>query len=157
MSKSRAFTAPNLNPNQSTMNGFDIQAQKAAADQEDAGTVVHIHDLDGRPMYYGGNEDKPVTITTAGIHSSRYRKVEAAQRRRPLKPRKLTPEAIREDAIERAAACALAWDGFFDGDVAVECNRHNVAEVYRACSWVLDQVAEAMDDHVRFSESSSKA
>lgn len=157
MSKPRtgATPAPILNPIGSTMNGFDIQAQKAAAEQEDEGTVVHIHDLNDKPMYYGEGEDHPVTITTAGVHSSRYRKIEAAQRRRPLKLKKMTLETALEDGIERAAACALGWEGFFSDGAQVECNRHNVTELYRACPWVLDQVSEAMGEHTRFSKSSS--
>lgn len=137
------------------MSGFDLQAEKAAAVAEDEGTVVHIEDRAGNPMYWGEKEDKPVTITVAGRYSTTYRRVEAEIRKRPFKAKKLTLDKFDREQVEKVAACTLAWAGFFDGKRPFELSRANAEALYMACPWVLDQLTEAMEEPARFSPNSS--
>lgn len=135
------------------MSGFKIKHEAAKAKQEDIGTVVEIFGLDDLPVVYDGpdEEDLPVTITVCGAHSSIFRRVEAALRRRKLKPRQLTGEAIFEDNLEKVVACTQAWDGFEDDDgKEVAFTRELVKDLYLECPWVYEQVLEAMHDHARF-------
>lgn len=138
-------------------NGFDLSSVDQIAEAEDQGTIVHIHDVEERPMFYrdANGQEKPVTITVTGTQSRRYRSVEASIRRRKLKSRSLTGEALHADNIDRAAACTIAWEGILDHGQPVECNRQNAARLYKAAPWVLDQIAEAMNDHSRFFSNAS--
>lgn len=138
------------------MSGFDIAAQAKKAEQEDEGTVVHIHGIDEKPMFYEEDgESKPVTITVAGAHSSKFRRIEEALRRRKIKPRQFTAELVYEDNIEKAAACTLEWEGFQQNGEPVPMTGENAKFLYRSCPWVLEQVMEAMHDHSRFFENGS--
>lgn len=133
------------------MSGFDINQQAEKAKKEDEGTEVHIHGLDDLPMFYEEDgEQKPVTITVAGAHSQTYRRIEDSMRRRKLKPKQLTGEAIFSDNIEKAAACTLDWQGFFVGEEVVQPTANNIKQLYKTCPWVYEQVFEAMHDHARF-------
>jgi hypothetical protein len=137
--------------------GFDIQQQASSAQKEDDGTVVHVNGLDDKPMFYTAPDgaERPVTITVAGTLSRRYRRVESEIRKRPIKVKKLTGEVFHEDAVEKAVACTIAWEGFtFDG-TPVDATRVNVLRLYQACPWVMEQVTDAMQDHTRFFGSAS--
>lgn len=136
---------------------FDITEQKQAARNEDQGIDVHIHGLDDLPMFFEQDgEEKPVTITVVGSHSSRCRRFEEQLRKRKLKPSNLTGKRIYDDNIEKTAHCSLDWQGFFMDGKEVPFSQHNVKEVYVQCPWVLEQVLEAMNDHARFFESGSQ-
>lgn len=144
-----------------TATGFDTN-NKSVAQIEDEGTFVHIHDPAGKPMYFGEMTDEnpdgiPVGITTAGSYSTRYRKAEEAIRRRPIKPKQLTGEKFYDEAIEKTAACALSWQGFFADGQSVPCNKQNALELYDNFPWVYDQVVEAMHEHERFFKKSSNS
>lgn len=130
---------------------FDITAEKKAGEAEDNGTFVHIHGLDESPLFFtDGEEEKPVGIIVAGAHSRRYREIEGIQRKRKLRPRDLTGERAMEDSLERAAHCTISWQGFSADGVVVPFSRENAKTLYRECPWVLEQVAEAMQEHSRF-------
>lgn len=132
--------------------GFDISKQAEHAKAEDAGTRVHVEGLDGAPMYYMDEEgnEHPVILIVAGAHSSIYRRAEARQRKRKLKARSMTAEALFEDAIERAAECTLGWEGFYEGGEPAPFRKESVRGLYVQCQWVYEQVLEAMNDHTRF-------
>jgi hypothetical protein len=143
--------------------GFEIGAETEAARLENEGVVVPINGADEKPRYYKKNgEVKPVTITVAGSHSDYYRRAEKAIRQRKLKPGKLTGQTFYDDNIEKVAACTLGWEGFFsreskDGPlVPIEPTQHNIKEMYKRCTWVLEQVMEAMNDHASFFVKGSK-
>lgn len=132
---------------------FDIkQMGDAAASREEEGVVVHVTDAEDTPQFYDTPEGErlPVTITVAGAHSTRFRRVEENIRQRKLKPSKLTGQAIYMENIEKAAACTLAWQGFVVNDQPIRCDAANAKVLYMACPWVYDQVLEAMHDHARF-------
>tara|TARA_B100000749_G_C18377699_1_gene444601 strand:- start:636 stop:1070 length:435 start_codon:yes stop_codon:yes gene_type:complete len=141
------------------MSGFDISKEKEAGKSEDAGTFVHICDLNDVPMYYTDAEgaELEVGITVAGAHSTRFRNIEGKQRRRRLKPRDLTGARLHEDSTEKVVHCTLSWQGITDNGEDVRCDAHNVRMIYEACPWVLDQVVEAMNDHTRFFENESSS
>lgn len=135
---------------------FDLKQRANEAQREDEGTRVHIKGLDGRPMYHeAGGERRPVTITVAGTLSRRYRRVENGIRRRRIDPKALTGEQFYDDAVDKAVACTLAWDGFAMDGQPIEPSEQNVRQVYLAAPEVLDQVTEAMQDHTRFFGSAS--
>jgi hypothetical protein len=131
--------------------GFDLNQQAAAAKKEDVGTVVHINGIDDMPLFYEADgKQLPVTITVAGAHSEKFRSVEAQFRKRKLKASRFTAEVVYDENIDKVTACTLAWEGFFVGGQPIEFTPKNVREVYKACSWVLEQVVEAMHDHSRY-------
>lgn len=138
---------------------FDITKQAKAGEVEDEGTFVHIHGLDDLPMYFKDEqgEEQPVGITVTGAHSTKFRQVEAALRKRKLRPRDLTGERLMEDNIERVARCTLSWQGFSISGEMVRMTFDNAKELYRACPWVLEQVSEAMQDHSRFFKTESNS
>ena len=139
--------------------GFDIQRQKEATRAEDEGIDVHIHGLDGEPMYYALEENPaeefPVTIRVAGAHSSLFRQAEETLRRRKLKASTFTGTKIYEDNLFKVVQCTLNWDGFTDGESNLPFTKDAVRQVYMQFPWVLDQVMEAMNDHSRFFEKES--
>ena len=141
------------------MKGFDVKAQAGAAEAEDAGSFVHVVDLNDRPMYYTDENgvEQPVGIEVAGIQSSRYRQIEGKQRRRKMRPKDLNGQRIFEDNVERIAFCTLRWQGFFNGENPVELTQNNAYEIYLACPWLLDQLVEVMADHTRFFTSKSSS
>ena len=131
------------------------EADKAKR-QGDKGTVVHIHNADDVPEYYGPTGELPVTITVAGQNSERYRRAEDALRKKKIK--KITKGMLYEDSLELAVACTMAWEGIFvdeEEKTPIEFSRHNVRQLYLLCPWVYDQVNEAMNDLSLFSESVS--
>lgn len=131
--------------------GFDISKHKEIAQAEDEGTFVHLHDIDDLPMYYtDGGEEKPVGVWTAGAHSTRHRRIESQLRKRKIRGKDLTAQRLYEDTIERVAGCSMNWQGIFDGDQVVPFTVDNARMLYRTCPWIMDQVAEAMQDHKRF-------
>jgi hypothetical protein len=142
--------------------GFDIQQQQQVAEKEDVGIDVHVHGVDDLPMFYREDDgspegkEKPVTITIVGAHSRRYRRMEEQLRKRKLRPRNLTGEAIYEDNLEKAVACTIGWQGFFAGEDIYPPSRDNIRRLYAECPWVYEQVLEAMHDHTRFFGNGSK-
>lgn len=133
---------------------FDLDGPGATQGQ-DEGTVVHIEDVLGKPMYYGEEtpenpNGKPVTITVAGTYSRRYRRIEDQIRRRPMKARKITGEKFYDEMIEKVVGCTIAWEGFAMGAQPVLLNDHNAEKLYKNFPWVLDQVVEAMAESERF-------
>lgn len=137
------------------MAGFDIETQAEAAKVEDEGIEVHVHSINDEPMYFGEDNDQPVVIVTAGSHSKLFRREEEKLRKRKLKARQLTGEQVYEDNVQKAAACVLGWSGFVSNGTPVDCTKHNVAQVYKRCPWVFEQMLEAMNDHSRFFENGS--
>jgi hypothetical protein len=126
---------------------MDINFSKASvADREDEGTVVHVMDENGKPLFEDG---EPVTITVAGSYSRIYRRVEEQIRKRPLR-KKLTSEVFYEDTMEKTIACTLAWQGFKADGKPFELTRPNAHALYDNCPWIYDQVVEAMNDHALF-------
>jgi hypothetical protein len=137
--------------------GFDIKAQVEKAKKEDEGIDVHVNGVDEQPLYYQKEEEMhPVTIRMAGVHSALFRRAEERIRKRKLKPRQFTGELIYEDNIEKVAACALGWDGFYSNGQEVPFTQENIKEIFKQCPWVLDQCMEAMNDHASFFENGSK-
>lgn len=142
--------------------GFDIDAQVQAAKKENEGIVVLINGVDEVPIFYMKDGVKtPVTITVAGAHSDQFRRAENTIRQRKLKPKSFTGQVIYDDAIEKAAACTLAWEGFIsrrrgsDALVPVPMTPDNAKQLYKRCPWVHEQVVLAMNDHTGFFETES--
>lgn len=134
---------------------FNIAEQKKIASREDEGTVVHLFDLNDAPMFYVDPKhpelgQRPITITVAGVHSEKYRKIEAQYRQKKLKSSRLTTEALHQEQISKIASCTLDWEGFGDAHGFTPCSYAAAKALYEECSWVLDQINEAMNDHTRF-------
>lgn len=139
-------------------NGFDRKAQQALAATEDEGTVVHVRGVDEQPCFHkppGAEAERAVTWTVVGVNSRQHRRIEQELRTRKLKPASMTAGAFYADSIEKAAACTVGFDGFYDDGIPVEFNRHNAREILKEFPSLLEQVTEAMNDHARFSLSSS--
>lgn len=137
------------------MPGFIIEEQRAAAAAEDQGTVVHVQDRTGAPMWWGEDDVEPVTITIAGRYSAKYRRAEENIRKRPIKRGKLTQDTFYEENTEKVVACTISWSGFLDKQKnPLPMTRENLMALYQGCPWVLDQVSEAMNDPGNFTNGS---
>lgn len=139
--------------------GMDFNTAPDIVGREDAGVVVHLHDEAGEELFYtpdGSEEERPVTITMAGSYSSRFRKAQEAQTTRVVNKKNVhvTGALLRVQKIELTAACFLAWDGFFEGGVPIECDKENVLEAFKKYPFVLEQAEAAMGDHAGFSKGS---
>lgn len=136
---------------------FDInQLADEAATKHDAGTVVHLTNPDDSLAYYEKDgKTLPVTITVAGDQSAVYRRAEKAQRAQKLKSSSFTGQKMHDDALERAVACTLAWEGLSIGGQLIPFNPANVRMVYTKAKWIYDAVNEAIHDPKRFFESGS--
>ena len=132
--------------------GLDIRRQaKAAREMSDEGVVIHVTNADESLAWYEKNgEQHPVTITVAGSHSKLYRRVESEQRAERLKPRNITGQKFHEDALDRAVACTLAWEGLDIDGVPIPFTAENVRMVYAEAPWIYDLVSEAIHDTKRF-------
>lgn len=131
---------------------LDIKKAQEKAKVEDQGVAVHLEDLEGSLIYYQdeNGEEKPVTITIAGQHSTLHRDIERRQQKRRLSKKDLTGARARQDLIERVAHCTLGWQGITSDGEPVAFTRDMARQIYEMLPWILDQVVEAMQDHSRF-------
>lgn len=121
------------------MAGFDLKEQKEVLAAQDNGFPVHLRGLDGELLYHG--QEKPVTITVVGRHSSRWRRAEEA-----LRKRRIAGETI-EDGLtvaETMAACTDGWDGITNGAKPHPFTPENAARLYADFPFVQSQVMAAM-------------
>lgn len=140
--------------------GFALNSASQNVAAEDEGTVVHLRDAAGEPMFYGPEKDlKPVTITVAGSYSSVFRKAERAFNSKLGKVKRSgtsVTEIMERRALELTAACVLAWDGLtYDGEKPLPCTPQIAETVFEQARWIFDQAFEASNDHAGFSKPSS--
>lgn len=151
--------------------GFRLNDTKKDVSAEDAGTTIHLRDIAGEPMMYGGEEialeggereivgAKPVTLTIAGSYSARFKKAEQAFTAKIGKEKRAgatVSEIMARRALELTAACVIAWDGItYDGTVPVPLSKENAEAVFTEARWIFDQAFEASNDHASFSTPSS--
>lgn len=134
---------------------FDLSKAKTVTQREDAGTVVHVRDEAGNPLFFGDEKNRnPITITVAGEYSRVARS--HAEKARRQSSRELNRGVTKddsdflEDLIDRVAACTLSWQGIADGDKPLECNPANAKRLYTEAPWVYNDVWAAHRDHARF-------
>lgn len=129
--------------------GIELSSKQDVAKREDEGSTIHLRDEMQEPWIEDG---KPVTITVAGMYSTRYRRAESASGRRFQKQMRaqggdFDMRAYNEDV---AAQCVLAWSGFTDSGQPVEPTRDLVLRLFAAMPWVYPQVSAAMENHAAF-------
>lgn len=130
---------------------FDLNAGKAVAEREDAGTTIHVRDAAGEKMYQDEAGTVPVTITVAGTYSTRYRKLMDASGDKSWKKRgTMEAEDSRRNTLEIIAGCVLGWDGFVASGEPFACNKTNACILLDSCPWIREQVEKAMTDHASF-------
>jgi len=137
---------------------FDIKKQKELHGKLNEEAMVHLRGPDDQYMYYQeeeGGEEKPVAIFVVGAHSERWRRVEDKQRRRRLKPKNMTAEQAHEDVLERIVHCTMDWQGINNDGNPLPFSRGAVKMIYKEFPFVLDQVAEFINEPTNFFENSS--
>jgi hypothetical protein len=129
--------------------GIDLAKAGTVKAREDEGQVVHIRDETGDLAFEG---ETPVTVKIQGSYSAAYRRVEDEQLRRQIKRRlaTVTPDQLTANRVELVAACILDWSGFTDGGRPFPCTRENATRLLEVAPWVLNQLAEAQQDHASF-------
>lgn len=139
------------------MPGFNLSSLADEASSEDAGTLIHVNDVNGEPAFYGSPEKRqPVTMLVAGALSPTFRKAERAFNARSSKRARGGDGLARlldRRAIETSADCVLSWDGFFTDATesrALELTAENVIAVFEAAPYVLAQVVVVMHEHANF-------
>lgn len=133
-----------------------LSTLKQAVAQDEEGAVITIEGKDGEE--YTAADGSPMTITVVGSESKRIRAVVDRQTKRVFRQqrRQVTPELLRANRIELAAAAVTAWHGVEDDDGnAIPCTPENVAEVLNAADHVLEQVEAGVRRHASFFSNSS--
>ena len=132
---------------------MDISTVSTVA--EDEGTLVHLKDVAGNPLY---NETAPVTIRVAGTYSERYRKAQRKVKDRNVRMvrrgQDYDADALDESTFELEAACILEWSFTANGQPFPITADNWKALVAKQPQWQ-DQVSTAMTDHARFFSASS--
>lgn len=126
---------------------------KAAVATDEEGVVVPIEGKDGEA--YTADDGSPCTMTVVGMESKRLRSVGDRQTRRVLRNQvtKPTPEMLRSDRVEKAAAAVIAWHGWEDDHGAdIPCSPENVAALLDEADHVLEQVEAAVRRHASFTK-----
>jgi putative IMPACT (imprinted ancient) family translation regulator len=121
------------------------------SEQEATGTIYQP----GGDAYLAPDGKTECTITVLGKESTLYRRADDAITRRALRSgRALTPEELRQNRIDRAAAVVTRWYGWeMDGQPA-ECERDNVRKLLRV-QHILEQVEALIEGHAAFFRKSS--
>lgn len=124
--------------------------------RDEQGLVVVIYGKDEEP--YLAADGSEATITVLGADSKQVRAVRDRQTRRYLKNsgQKRTPEDLRRNRIEAAAAAVTAWHGWESDGQPMPCAPDNVRLLLRA-DHILVQVEEAIARPRNFTESSSES
>jgi hypothetical protein len=128
-----------------------ISSVKEAVAKDEDGAVLPIDGKDGEP--YLAHDGSPATMTIVGLESKRMRDITDKQQRRALRRQvaKITPEMLREERIEKAAAAVIAWHGW-EGDDGTElaCTPENVAALLGAAEHIMEQVEAGVRRHASF-------
>lgn len=146
------------------MSGFNPLSLDLQARAE-SGTVIELeHPGDGTPIIDPAT-NKPVSITLRGKDSPQVVAVTnkqhdvAQDRIRKRKPYK-SAEQTRRDNVEVLVAATISWSGIAGADgEPLECNRDNARKLYEDmnASWLVEQLAAALEDRERFFPSGSKS
>lgn len=149
----------------SAQQGFDLGTQQESAKvAESRGVWIEIRDLEDEVMTYespNGEGAPPTTrrvrILVSGTYSSQYRLAFDRQRGKMIAKRrtKLTSQQLTENQRELAAACCLAWEGFFLNGVGYACTPENAVKLFEAAPHIQEQVEEQMQDHASFFRTAS--
>lgn len=130
----------------------DIQNETA---QDEQAASVPIFKKGGAP-YLAPDGETQCTIDVLGSDAKKVQGARDAITRRQLKARrvKLTPETLRDNRIDIAAAAVTGWSGWTDGAAEYPFTPENAKRMLRA-EHILVQVEEAIDGHADFFASSS--
>jgi hypothetical protein len=134
--------------------GFDL-SDLSTASLSDSGAAMELcHPATNQVLK--GDDDKPITITLAGIDSDIYRKAQRKQLNKRLqagrgKAPKLTAEELEEEALDVLAQCTLAWSGNFSvRGQKLECNRANARTLYSEMPWIREQADAFMGERANY-------
>lgn len=133
---------------------MDIKKVSEQSANEENGAVIPIVDKTTDEPYRA-EDGSESTITVVGSESKRYRRAQDQLTRRTIKRRGApSPDELRDDRIELAAAAVTAWHGWEskEGDVAtpVQCTPENVKQLLGASQDILQQVETGIREHARF-------
>lgn len=125
---------------------------------EDAGTVVHLKDIEGDLLFDVNGETKsPVTIRVAGTYSERYRKAQkkVADRnlQRARRGQDFDSDTLDEGTFALEAACIIEWSFTASGQPFPITAGNWAALVAKQPQWQ-GQIQRAMGDHASFSTAS---
>jgi|SRR3954470_7902560 hypothetical protein len=144
--------------------GFDIGEQKIDAKEvESQGVWVELTGGDEEPLMYTPPGDdqtpKPVRILVAGTYSSQYTRARDIQQQKMIAKRrtKLTPAQIKENGRDLAAACCIAWEGFYFKGTPFPCSAPNALILFEKAPFILEQVESQMTDHASFFKTASSS
>jgi hypothetical protein len=116
---------------------------------------VILKDSDGEPI--PKDEKTSMSITLHAKHSAEYKKVmhELANKRlvKAQKSKKIsiTSEEYESEAIERFVKITKSWDIILDGKCPA-LTYENVKQVYTSMEWILEQLAEALEESNSFTK-----
>lgn len=112
---------------------------------------------DGSP--YLAQDGTPATIGVYGPESKKYYAARDALTQKLIRQnsKKLTPQALRQQRIEQAAAVVARWHGWEDDEGKdIRCDEANVIELLRT-DHILEQVEAGIHGHADFFANSSSS
>jgi hypothetical protein len=118
--------------------------------QDEQSVDVPLDDKAGNP-YLAPDGTTPAFVCVLGSDAQRVRLVKEAQTRKLLRQarKKYTPQDLRTDRIEAAAAAITAWSGWTLNGEPWPCTPENVKQFLRA-EHILVQIEDAIARHAAF-------
>lgn len=133
------------------------EVQQATEQDEESATVI-IYQKNGEP--YRGADGAPAQMSVLGSESKAYRTARDRLTQRTIANRsqRTTPQMLRANRIELAAAVVTGWSGWEDeAGEPLPPTRENIREVLGAADHVLEQVEAGIAGHADFFENSSRS
>lgn len=136
-----------------TAQGFDLATAPDMA-LEDQGTIVHLRDVTGKPLWFipaEGQEQQPVTATIVGTYAVRYRQTMDAQAKKAAATTgAYDADVARQNQRALVAGCVLGWTGIHENGQQLACTPENVERILVKAPYIQEQLQQAMVAHERF-------
>ncbi len=133
--------------------GTDFRTLATRAPSTEGATLTVLHPATRLPL---GTEDRPITITLAGVDSDQYRAASQAATNRRMevasRKRQYTLDAAQVDAeaIELVVACVIGWEGVTLDGQELPCTPANARRLFEECPWLRADCEAFIGDRSHF-------
>lgn len=127
----------------------DLQQAREQVEAQEQPVAVPIYQPNGEP--YEAPDGSQCTISVLGSESEKARRADEINARRILRAqrRRLEPEDIRRNQLEKAAALVVDFHGWEENGQPLEFSKDSVRKLL-AFDHILDQVQAGIDGHADF-------
>lgn len=139
---------------------FDLKDLDTVAAADLGSTLEIRHPTTGAVLANG--DGRSVTLTLAGMDSSRAKRTERAALDRRLKQSAgrrsaVTATDIDSDSLEVLASVTLSWSGFVVDGQEIECTPENAKRLYKQWPWLREQAQAFVEDRANFLKASPQS